>query len=150
MPSITMKKTISIYLVLILILSTNCTSNHFSRLAKYNQFDESQEYLLYKNDSAKVASSTFGDFKFSKNQQEIKNLKTEKIPFKNILLYAKTYHPPYEYYILLNDNTDKTKYKDQYLIKDTLINGNKITLAASKTISKYDWEFISENLKTNE
>lgn len=145
-----MKKAFLIHSLVVLSVFTSCTSNNFTHLAKYNAFDETKEYPLYKNDSAKVASSTFGDFKFSKNQKEMKKLKKEKAPFKNILLYARTYQPPYEYYILLNDNMDNSKYKDQYLFKDTIINGNKITLAASKEIPKYDWEFISRNIQTNE
>ena len=113
----------------------------FSKMAGHNQIGKEDALVLVTNEPLKLRSVTYADFKFAGNRQELKKITPEKPAFRDILLYARTYHPPYDYYLLLNA---KEPSHPDYIIKDTLIAGNKITLAISKTASEEDVKFISK------
>lgn len=123
----------------------SCNTTKFSSLSKYNEFDKSQRYLLFKNDSVGIQSSTFWDFTFPLSNKEVKKIRKGKIPFRNILLYAHTVDPTYEYYIILN-NEKSNNLEKEYLRKDTILDGQKISLIATKNIPKSDWNFIMNNI----
>mgnify|MGYP003575914210 CR=1 FL=1 len=125
------------------ICITSCTS--FSKLAEHNKFKHDDFMMLYYNESLNLQSHTMGDFKFANNKQEFKKLNNKKPAFKNILLYAKTYYPSYEYYILLNA---KPITNTNFFVKDTMINNNRITLAVSKNNSEEDFRVIASKLAT--
>ncbi|UZT98906.1 hypothetical protein ODZ84_04860 [Chryseobacterium fluminis] len=127
----------------IALLLVSCSSDIFDPLSRYNQFDKTNKYLLYRNDSLGIKSSTFWDFQFPESKKEIKKIRKGRIPFKNILLYAKTDSPSYEYYILLNNDISKSESK--YLVKDTIIGKKKISLVATKEIPRSDWNFLTKN-----
>lgn len=124
----------------------SCTANKFSIWSKYNEFDESQMYVLYKNDSVGIESFTLGDFTFPISNKEIKKIRKGRIPFNNILLYANTSKPAYEYYILL-DYEKKNNLEKKYIRKDTIFNGRTFSVIASKNIPKSDWKFIVNNIR---
>ncbi|MEC5395934.1 hypothetical protein [Bergeyella sp. RCAD1439] len=140
-----MKIHVFILVVFSYFLFYSCTTNKFSALSKYNEFDESQRYVIYKNDTVGIESRTFGDFTFPVSNKEVKKIRKGRIPFNNILLYANTLNPAYEYYILIDYKKKNRLYK-KYLRKDTIVDGKTFSFIASKNIPKSDWKFIVSNI----
>jgi len=140
-----MKIHVFILVVFSCFLFYSCNTNNFSAWSKYNEFDKNQRYLLYKNDSVGIESLTFWDFTFPLSNKEVKKIRKGRIPFNNILLYANTLDPSYEYYILLN-NEKNNKLEKKYLRKDTIFDGKTFSFIASKNIPKSDWKFIVSNI----
>ncbi len=141
-----MKISALVLMIFSCFLFYSCNANKFSVWSKHNEFDKSQMYLLYKNDSVGIESLTFGDFTFPNSNKEVKKIRKGRIPFNNILLYANTSNPAYEYYILV-DYKKKKRLDKKYLRKDTIFDGKSFSIVASKNIPKYDWQFIINNIR---
>lgn len=130
-------------LLLLTILLSSCSS--FSKLAEHTEIKQEGVYVKVANDKANFSSLTFGDFTFALSCKEYRKLNAgARPPFNNILIYAKTDKPEYEYFILQNK---KRKWFDteKYFAKDTLIHSTYFTLLISKQAPEKDIRFISEN-----
>ena len=98
------------------------------------------------NTAAKFKSLTYGDFQFATNKKEFKLLNQQKAKFDNILIYAKTEQPKYEYYILYNPKS--INLNDDYKYKDTIIENSRFVLAISKIAPPTDAKFISGRMSS--
>ncbi|WP_143000907.1 hypothetical protein [Flavobacterium saliperosum] len=120
---------------------------------KISPYFESNTYINENssviNDSLKFSHKSYGDVTFIKTKSTLKNhLKTNKVPFDNVLLYGKTYIDPiYEYYIL-TDSKKAFKYKNHFQ-KDTLIGNHTFTfigIPLDKSNPSVDFKVLSSNL----
>lgn len=131
------------FLLSIIILTISCSP--FSNLAKETKFGNERSYQSVYNREVNFKSLTFGDFKFALRNKEYKRLKLKNADFKNILFYAKTNDPAYEYLVLLNPKDKKFDY-GKYFVKDTIIKDNNFVLLISNDAPKRDLKFITENI----
>lgn len=116
----------------------------YSKLSKHNKFDLDDSFVVCTNELVNLQSSTFGDFKFASNLKEFKKVNANKKPgFKNVLLYAKTNNPEYEYYLLLNENP---KNNPDFIYRAIAIDNNRITLVISKSAPVEDIEIIANKI----
>ncbi len=137
-----MKKLNIITHIIPLILFIQCTS--FSKVSKNTIDGHEKGYKSVINEEVNFKSLTFGDFEFAFNNKDYNKINLNKNKFDNILFYAKTKSPEYEYFVLCNPK-EKSYNETEYIIKDTLINENKFVLIISKNAPKSDIEFISKN-----
>lgn len=127
--------------LLFIILSISCSCSSFSSLAKKTNIKPDDYYVVTKNYKAEFQSTTFGDFEFATSQKDFKSLSNKKPAFKNILLYATTSDPAYDYYIFQDlKNTPDTN--DRFWIKQISCKGQPLVLAISKKAPDTDVEFI--------
>lgn len=126
-----------------LLIFSSCSS--FSKLSKDTKFGFGDEYPTVYNTTVGIKTLTFGDFKYALNSKEYKKLNKQNPEFKDILFYAKTPDPAYEYYVLLNPK-DKNFDHQKYSIKDTLMNGKNIVLLISNKAPSRDIEFIQRHI----
>jgi hypothetical protein len=142
-----MKKTVCI---LFLIALYSC-SNKISPYFESNTYINENNSVI--NDSLKFSHESYGDVNFIKSKPVLKkHLKTNKLPFDNVLIYGKTYIDPiYEYYILTDSKKD---YKNKnYFQKDTLIGNHKFTfigITKSKWNPSEDFKVLSSNIVSGE
>lgn len=128
----------------VLIFFSSCVS--FSRFSTQTDISLDEGYVTARNKDISFKSHTFGDFKFARNVQEYKKLNDKKHDrLKNILLYAKTEQPDYEYYILHNPTQKKFNTK-KFFVKDTVIANNNFVLLISKNAPQADINFIKNNI----
>lgn len=119
-------KFFNIYLLLNILVSCNSNSNY----AKYNQIGSEGNYVNLYNEILKISSLTFGDFEYAFTLNDFTKLKGAKPVFKNILLYAITEDPTYEYYILINPKANENY--NGFIEKDTVIEQNHYKIIISK------------------
>lgn len=132
-----------LFILLISISTVGCSS--FSPYAKHNQFSHEEGYVKYFNEKLNLKSLTFGDFKFASSNKEFKKINPNEKPiFKNILLYAKTNNPDYEYYIVKDVINLKSTILKSHIIN---LNDEKITFIISKKSPQYDAEMIKKNIE---
>lgn len=132
-------------LILVSFLFFVLSCSPFSNLSKKTYLGNERGYQSVYNSDAKFNSLTFGDFKFAFNNKEYKKLKKQNTKIKDILFYARTTDPAYEYFILLNPENKKFDAV-KYYIKDTIINNNNFVLLVSNDAPERDIKFISENI----
>ena len=118
----------------------SCTT--FTPYARFNiiQNCEDQGYRCVINDSLHLNYKSFGGFQFANTIREYRNMKVKNRPkFKNVIVYGRSKVLEGDYYLILNNEMTS----DHFQFKDTIINGQKITVALSKTIDyKSDTDFI--------
>lgn len=129
-----------VFLVLFL-----CSCSPFSEIAKSSVIQKEDSYLAVVNSHAGIKALTFGDFQFATTRKEYKKLHRSKSPFKNILVYAKTYEPTYEYYILYNPKNVPNN-SNNFLVKDTLIDQSRYLMLISKTAPQKDGLFLRNSI----
>lgn len=142
-----MRKTI---LYLLLIALYGC-SDKISPYFESNMYINENNSVI--NDSLKFSHKSYGDVNFIKTKSALKkHLKTNKVPFDNVLLYGKTYIDPiYEYYILA-DSKKRFKSKNQFQ-KDTLIGNHTFTfigIPLDKSNPNEDFKKLSSNIISGE
>ncbi len=135
-----MKKIVLMFLTLGFI---SCSS--FSEISNETKIGDEDGHLKIYNPKANLKSLTFGDFKFAMNQKKYKKLNKVKPNFKDILFYAKTQDPAYEYYVLYNPK-EKIISDKNYFVKDTMIGNSNIVIAISRNAPKPDIKYIMSNI----
>lgn len=129
----------AIYPILICLLMTSCAT--FSGLSRETMLGQQDPYCKVYNSKADFMSLTFGDFRFAMNKKDYRKLNPPIISFKEILFYAKTTDPDYDYYVLLNpEKTYQTNNK--YVVKDTTIRQNHFVIAVSRSAPSSDINLI--------
>jgi len=142
-----MRKTI----ILIILITIYGCSDKISPYFESNTYINENSSVI--NDSLKFSHKSYGDVNFIKTKSVLKkHLKTNKVPFDNVLLYGKTYIDPiYEYYILTDS---KKNYKNKtYFQKDTLISNHTFTfigIPLDKSNPSEDFKALSSNLVLGE
>lgn len=130
-------------LVFATFILTSCSNFH--HYAGKNKVGSKDGYTQVSNKKAHFNSSTFGDFKFAKSNRQFKKLTNYTPLFRDIVVYAKTQNPDYDYYILLNPEEDFFMEK-QYFKKDTIIQSNRLVLLISRKAPESDKDFIFNHL----
>src|SRR5690606_16346161 len=90
-----------------------------------------------------------GDFEFATNTREYRSLTDTKPPFRDILLYAQTSEPEYEYFILLNPRSTAIN-EEKYSLREIQIGENIVTVAVSRHAPVNDITFIKYNVKPSD
>lgn len=120
----------------------SCTSfNKFSTETKTATCENSSlsKYVCVKNEALKMDYVSFGGFKFAKNREQYRKLKIKEKPhFKNIVLYGNSDIIETDYYILLNNSKNAPNFE----YKDTIIGGQKMTLAVKKSANRINKYFL--------
>lgn len=119
-----------ILILIIPLLFSSCTT-----FSTYSQFNKErcrdQAYYCVVNDSLGLEYKSFGGFKFANSVKEYRKMKVKNKPrFKNIIAYGKSTILKGDYYLIL----DNKKYPEDFIYRDTIINGKKITIALNKNI----------------
>ena len=135
-----MKKLIALFLLITMI---SCSPFH--QLAKETKIGIEEGYTSVTNSTINLKSLTFGDFKFATKNKDYKKIKTDSTLFDNILFYAKTVNPSYDYYVLM-DPVDTLYDLKKYELEKTIINDHKFFLLISKDAPFGDAKFIRNNL----
>ena len=128
-----------------ILISIFAACSPFSRVSKSSKIGAENEYVTLFNGDTKFKSSTFGDFEFALNNKQFKKLIVGKSELKDILFYAKTTEPSYEYYILYNPKS-KVFDMNRFVVKDTIINQSNFVLLISKNAPQKDIDFISSKM----
>lgn len=116
----------------------------FSNKSGKNQFMYEDEHITCVNIPHKIISITFGDFVYASNLRQWRSLNGRmEIPYENVLLYAKTENPAYDYYIVL-DSVAAVDTGYSYMPK--LVNDDYVTLIISKKAPQSDSDFIFEGI----
>lgn len=136
-----MKKTILSFITATSLLA--CSP--FSKISKDTKIGAEEAYVNVYNTTANFRSQTYGDFKFATSQQQFSRLHPAKPSFRDILFYAKTNQPEYDYYVLYNPRK-KVLDNQGYILKDTIIGTSKFVLAISKKAPKEDIAYIMGNM----
>lgn len=131
--------------ILLLLVVSSC--GHFHPLATKTDIGSKDGFTNLINPIANIESSTFGDFQFAFNQRQFKKLTGEKTDWKDILFYAKTEKPDYEYFVLLNPQK-KDWDTEKWTIKDTVIADNNWVICISKNAPLTDKIFILNHLQS--
>lgn len=119
----------------------------FTNVSRSTEFSTEEAYIKITHPAVKFKTLTFGDFKFATTKKQYRLLTKKAAACTDILFYAITQDPAYEYYVLLNP---KNKHFDtqKFAIKDTIINRNRIVLLITKTAPQSDITFISEHISS--
>jgi hypothetical protein len=123
------------------LLITLISCSPFHQLSKETKIGNEDGYVAVTNDQLKLKSLTFGDFKFAQNNKEYKKLKTDSTLFDNILFYAATNNPAYDYYILV-DPVDTIFNLKLYELEKVIHNEHRYYLLISKSTPFSDAKFI--------
>ncbi len=133
------------YLLLTLLLAITACSSPFHKLAKHTEFGSEGGYVSVINPVAGLKSLTFGDFEFATSSREYRSLTGTKPPFRDILFYAVTREPEYEYYVLVNPRSRQFD-EGSYSIRDTQIGGKNVVVVISRHAPVNDITFIKFNV----
>ena len=126
-------------LIILLVILSSCST--FSKIAEQNIILPEKGYISVKNEALPFESLTYGDFDFANSKKEYKKIGTGYKPmYKNIILYAHTIDPSYEYYIILG-KLDDSSYATFYF-KSIKLNDQFISIAISKDAPMSDAQFI--------
>lgn len=130
-----------------IMLLSSCKSSLSPYFSENSYVDGIYEYVV--NDSLKFVHKTFGDVVFEANKKQIIQSVPKNIrPLDNILAYGVTDHTPnYQYYILLDSKKKWKKKPINTYIKDSIMDGHKLTLIfpGKDSISESDLKFVAEN-----
>ncbi|MCS3532503.1 hypothetical protein [Chryseobacterium sp. JUb7] len=120
-------------LSLIMLCFYSCTSfSRYSTDTKEVKCDNEKRYICFTNEALHWNYQSFGAMKIANTKQQFDKIKVKKTPkFKEVLLYGQSWNFEGDFYILLNNK----KTSEDYIFKDTLINGNKITIVLSKKVT---------------
>ena len=133
-----------IILTIILAVSLiNCKT--FVKISDKTEFGREDGFIKVCNPAANFKSLTYGDFKFATTKDIYKELKAEKSNIRNILFYAKTPDPSYEYYVLLNPK-NKNFNLQKYVVKDTVLSNKNFVILVSKAAPQSDIKFITSKI----
>lgn len=116
----------------------------FHQLAKKTEFGNKDGYDFVYNNAIHFESLTYGDFKFATSNKSYKKLKKDTLGIDNILFYATTINPAYDYYVLLNPEDtimDFHRYESKSIIK----NGNRVVMLISFDAPFGDAKFLFNN-----
>lgn len=137
------RKTVQ-YLIAVPVLIL-CSCSPFSKIANRTSVVQDGSYLAVVNPQAGIKALTFGDFQFATHKKEYRALHKSKSPYKDILVYAQTSQPTYEYYILYNPkNLDIDS--NNFLVKDTLIDQSRYVMLISTNAPQKDIVFLQNNI----
>lgn len=136
-------------LLLLAIIALAACSSPFHKLAKQTEIGSEAGYVSVSNPAANIKSLTFGDFEFATNTREYRSLTDTKPPFRDILLYAQTSEPEYEYFILLNPRSTAIN-EEKYSLREIQIGENIVTVAVSRHAPVNDITFIKYNVKPSD
>lgn len=103
-------------------------------------------YKLVYNEKVNFRSLTFGDVDFARSMKEFKELNDGKPEFRNILFYAHTTEPDYEYYVLLNPRV-KEPDTSKFYHKEFNIDNQQFLFIISADAPQSDVRFIERNMK---
>lgn len=126
----------------LLLISIGCSPFH--QLSKETKIGTKDGYVVATNQQLNLESLTFGDFKFATSNKEFKKLKTDSIAFRNILFYATTSNPTYDYYILV-DPVDTNFNLKLYELEKVIQKEHRYYLLISKSAPFSDAKFIRNN-----
>lgn len=131
-------------LLISITLLTFVACSPFHELAKKTEIGNQDGYVSVVNIEANFKSLTFGDFKFARSNKQYKKLKADSTNLDNILFYAKTVNPAYEYYVLLDpiDTNFNLKY---YELKSIKKEDQNYFLLISKDAPFGDAKFLNTN-----
>lgn len=131
--------------IMALIGGMFCSCTNFNNASRFNVYEDVDNFTVT-NKVLEFKSTFFGDFKFAKNEKEFKQLNPKAKPrFKEIVVYGKTVAKPiYDVYILKGKLTDHKGY----VVKDTILGTQMLTLAISKDAPVQDIAFLQENFNT--
>ena len=132
-------------IVLLFLIVTFVSCSSYTIISKETKIGTEDSHLKIYNTLANIKSLTFGDFKFALNQKQFKKLNKIKPYFKDILFYAKTKDPEYDYYVLYNPK-EKIISTTIYTVKDTIIRNSNFVIAISKNAPQLDIEYIMNNI----
>lgn len=127
-----------------ILISISAGCSPFHELSKKTEIGNDNGYVSVKNEAINFKSLTYGDFKFARSNREYKKLKTDSIKMDNILFYATTVNPAYEYYVLLDPidtNFNLKKYEQKNISKE----GHQFVLLISKNAPFGDAKFLNTN-----
>ncbi len=131
------------FIVIFLGISLAACSS-FSKMADNNIILPKDEYISVKNELLAFESLTYGDFDFASSKKEFKKINMGYKPmYKNIILFASTVNPSYEYYIILGKLDDSTYAT--YYFKSVKVGEQYISIAISKDAPIEDAEFLLEH-----
>ncbi|WP_300567540.1 hypothetical protein [Flavobacterium sp.] len=135
------------FIIAIILLFSIVSCSSFSSLSAETKIGSEEHHVKVYNTKADFKSLTYGDFKFAMNQKQFRKINNAKPRFKDILFYAKTIDPTYEYYVLYNPKI-KSLQNDDYIIKDTIMGNSKFVVAISKNAPKADIDYIINKIAT--
>ncbi len=134
-------------LLFILIFLSACSP--FSKYAGHTELATEEMYQLVYNEKVNLRSLTYGDVKFAKSSKEFKELNEGKPEFRNILFYAHTTEPDYEYYVLLNPR-EKEPDTSKFYHKEFNIDNQQFLFIISANAPQSDVRFIERNIRNLE
>lgn len=117
----------------------------FSKVADATVIESEAPYISVSNTQAEFKSLTFGDFEFARNRKELKKIGGSAKGFREILVYAKTTRPIYEYCIMYEPE-NLSMDNPEFTFIDTLLQGKRVVLAISKSAPARDVTFIRNNI----
>lgn len=133
-------------ILILLTLAALSSCGTFHRLAKHTRVGSEEVYKKVYNPKAKLKTLTYGDFLFATSLAQYDTLAQDGPPYRNILFYAKTTHPPYyDYYVLLNPSTGYAT-TGQYVVKDTTLGHQHVVVLISQKAPESDRAFITRQL----
>lgn len=122
----------------------SCRETSFIEGAGNNQFSLEDEYVSCVNIPNKIVSLTFGDFTFASNKRTWRKMSgNQKLPYNNVLLYAQTKNPDYDYYIVIDSVSEPDS---GYTSIPKYIHGKYIYFIISDNAPANDVEFIYEGI----
>jgi len=129
-------------LIILLVILSSCST--FSKLAEQNIILPEKGYISVKNEALSFESVTYGDFDFANSKKEFKKINAGYKPmYKNILLFARTINPSYEYYIVIG-KLDDSSYSTYYF-KSVKVGELYVSIAVSKDAPMADAQFILDH-----
>lgn len=134
----------NLYLIVVAVLIFYSCSP-FSKVAGATHIQSGGSYIAVVNSQVGMKALTFGDFEFAVRRKEYKALHHSKLRYKDILVYAKTSEPTYEYYILFNPKKAEID-SNFFLVKDTLMNHNRYVMLISKSAPQKDVAFLQNSI----
>lgn len=126
--------------ILFLFSFTSCTTfSKFSKITRIQSCDQNKSLCII-NDRLGLQYKTFGGFQFANNLKEYRKMQVKKKPkFKNVIIYGRSKILQGDYYLILNNRMTPAHFH----FKDTIINGQKITIALSTSINyKSNTDFL--------
>lgn len=132
------------HLFILILISICMACSPFHELAKKIEIGTENGYVTVKNAEINFKSLTYGDFKFARSKREYKKLTTDSTKMDNILFYATTGNPAYEYFVLLDPidtNFNLKKYEQKNISKE----GHQFVLLISKNAPFGDAKFLNMN-----
>lgn len=132
----------SLIILTFLLILVRCSPFH--QLSKATKIGTEDGYVTVTHEPLKLKSLTFGDFKFATKNKEYKKLNQHRSSYDNVLFYARTDNPSYDYYLLV-DPVDTTFNLLDYELEKVIGQKQRLYLLISKTAPISDAMFIRNN-----